>query len=200
MALYEHLSTFLGGKPNACHFRLYSEWAKHDWGIVTTGNVQVTPDHLTLGRDMILPPDLVNPKDEDYLPFRRLANAMHGADLACGQHESGSNKTLAFMQLSHPGRQSTNFIGGRAFLQAPLAPSPVQIALLSKRKVNFFEKLLRNILFRTAKEMTEKDILHVMDRFVHGAIFAQKAGFDGVQLHAAHGCEYGDHTCCRFHV
>jgi len=181
--LYEHLSTFSGGKPNACHFRLYSEWAKHDWGIVTTGNVQVAPDHLTLGRDIVLPLDLVNPKDEDYLPFRRLANAIHGADL---QPKSSNNKSLAIMQLSHPGRQSTNFVGGRAFFQPPMAPSPIQIELSSKRRLGFLDKLL----FQTPKEMTENEILQVVDRFVYGAVFAHKTGFDGVQLHAAHGCEY----------
>lgn len=36
-------------------------------------------------------------------------------------------------------------------------------------------------------EMTKADILAMKDAFVNGAIRAQKAGFDGVQLHLAHG-------------
>ncbi len=38
-----------------------------------------------------------------------------------------------------------------------------------------------------ATEMTKADIQLMKDAFVNGAIRAKKAGFDGVQLHAAHG-------------
>lgn len=38
-----------------------------------------------------------------------------------------------------------------------------------------------------ATEMTTADIRSMKDAFVNGAIRAKKAGFDGVQLHAAHG-------------
>jgi 2,4-dienoyl-CoA reductase-like NADH-dependent reductase (Old Yellow Enzyme family) len=37
------------------------------------------------------------------------------------------------------------------------------------------------------KEMTQDDISIMKEAFIGGAIRAQKAGFDGVQLHAAHG-------------
>lgn len=203
VALYEHLAAFSGGRPNPYHFRLYSEWAKHDWGMVLTGNVQVTPDHLTLGRDIVLPPDLNNPKAEDLLPFRQLAHVMHGGG---PRLESRENKTLAIMQLSHAGRQSSNFIGGRRVFRRPLAPSPIQVGLCSWRKANLVEGLLNNALFQTPKEMTEEDILNVVVRFVYGAVFAQKAGFDGIQLHAAHGCRLrhmstntlAHQICCRF--
>ena len=52
--MYEHLASFFG-PPNLYHFDLYSEWAKHQWGMILTGNVEVSADHLTLGRDMITP-------------------------------------------------------------------------------------------------------------------------------------------------
>jgi len=191
VALYEHLAAFSGGRPNPHHFRLYSEWAKHDWGMVLTGNVQVTPDHLTLGRDIVLPPDLNNPKEEDLLPFRQLAHAMHGGNL---RPESKEHKILAIMQLSHAGRQSSNFIGGRPVFRRPSAPSPIQVGLGSWRKANLIEGILNNALFQTPKEMTEEDILNVVVRFVYGAVFAQKAGFDGIQLHAAHGCRSKAHA------
>lgn len=38
-----------------------------------------------------------------------------------------------------------------------------------------------------AKEMTKEDIQSMKDAFVNGAVRAKKTGFDGVQLHVAHG-------------
>lgn len=38
-----------------------------------------------------------------------------------------------------------------------------------------------------AKEMTKAEILEVIEAFVHGIKNAKEAGFDGVQLHIAHG-------------
>ena len=37
------------------------------------------------------------------------------------------------------------------------------------------------------REMTEQEILEVIEAFTKAAIRAKKAGFDGVQLHCAHG-------------
>ena len=182
--MYEHLATLFGGPPNVRHFRLYSEWAKHDWGIVLTGNVQVSSDHLTLGRDMVLPKNLAMPRDDDLEPFRRLADIMHGT----APSGPDGRITLAIMQLSHAGRQSVNVIGGRRILQPPMAPSPIRMGSSCTREASIVEGLMNKILFQKPKVMTEEDILHVIDRFVDGSVFAHKAGFDGVQLHVAHGC------------
>lgn len=186
--MYEHLATLFGGPPNIHHFRLYSEWAKHDWGIVLTGNVQVVPDHLTLGRDIVLPQELSMPKDDDLKPFRTLADIIHG--VGGDKIIRPDNRTLAILQLSHAGRQSANFIGGRRIFQRPMAPSPIKMGSSLVRKAGVVEELMNKFLFRKPKEMTEDDILHVIDRFVYGSLFAFRAGFDGVQLHVAHGCRF----------
>lgn len=47
--------------------------------------------------------------------------------------------------------------------------------------------VLQGEKFPVCLEMTEADIAAVVDDFAAGAARAQKAGFDGVQLHAAHG-------------
>jgi 2,4-dienoyl-CoA reductase-like NADH-dependent reductase (Old Yellow Enzyme family) len=60
----------------------------------------------------------------------------------------------------------------------------------SAREAGIAEGLITRTLFQTPKAMTEDDILHVIDRFVYGSAFAHKAGFDGVQLHVAHGCKF----------
>ena len=45
-----------------------------------------------------------------------------------------------------------------------------------------------DLVFQTApKEMTKEDIQLMQDAFTKGAIRAKKAGFDGVQIHVAHG-------------
>ncbi|KAG9011343.1 hexokinase A [Tulasnella sp. 427] len=54
-AMDESLSNFGGGPPNSQHFKLYSRWADGGWGMLITGNVQVDPNHLTLGRDVTIP-------------------------------------------------------------------------------------------------------------------------------------------------
>ena len=184
--MYEHLASFGGGPPNSYHLNLYSQWAKNDWGMIITGNVMIFDDHLTLGRDLILPPSLTI-DSENALAFKRLADAIHGINSDNGEHQRGNiNETLAIMQLNHGGRQSANFVGGRSPFQKPLAPSPIQ---LTPGDSSLLSRVLNGALFQIPKTMSQSDINEVIDRFVEGAIFAYKCGFDGVQLHAAHGCE-----------
>ncbi len=72
-----------------------------------------------------------------------------------------------FVQLAHAGRQTkVSVIGG-----TPIAPSPV------------FEPTFKLI----PREATSEDIVRIIDAFVQGARRAREAGFDGVQIHAAHG-------------
>ena len=53
--------------------------------------------------------------------------AMHGLYSSKGTVSGNSNKTLAILQLNHPGRQSSNFIGGRGPFKALLALSVVRL-------------------------------------------------------------------------
>ncbi len=75
--------------------------------------------------------------------------------------------TPAILQVAHCGRQtSTKAIG----LQK-VAPSNVLHAFYPDK----------------AKELTDNEILGIIDDFVAAAVRAEKAGFDGVQLHGGHG-------------
>ncbi|KJA30051.1 hypothetical protein HYPSUDRAFT_254722 [Hypholoma sublateritium FD-334 SS-4] len=185
VAMYEHLASFGGGPPNSYHLDLYSQWAKHSWGMIITGNVIITDDHLTLGRDLILPPSLTIDSESTALPFKKLADAIHGIDFDTreGQKDK-ANETLAIMQLSHGGRQSANIVGGRFPFQKPLAPSSTRLAPSDSSLIS---RALNGALFQIPRAMSQNEINEVIDRFVEGAIFAYKCGFDGVQLHAAHG-------------
>jgi 2,4-dienoyl-CoA reductase-like NADH-dependent reductase (Old Yellow Enzyme family) len=185
--MYEHLASFRGGPPNHYHYRLYSLWAKHNWGMVVTGNVQVCASHLTLGRDMVMPSIIT---EDTVKPFRALAAAMHNKYTSLDDVDlrRPDSRALAIMQLSHAGRQSPNIIGGRFPFARPLGPSATAIGYGSVN-TNLLSKIIHRLLFRTPRAMSLADIDNVVEAFVRGAEVAVQAGFDGVQLHAAHGCE-----------
>lgn len=75
-----------------------------------------------------------------------------------------------FAQLNHPGKQVPKFLESE-----PMAPSPIPIGgpLASG--------------FNPPREMTVEDIERVIAQFALAAHLAKEVGFDGVQLHGAHG-------------
>ena len=56
--------------------------------------------------------------------------------------------------------------------------------------------ILHRLVFLTPREMAQGDIDHVVDAFVKGAQLAAKSGFDGIEIHAAHGCERPESLPC----
>jgi 2,4-dienoyl-CoA reductase-like NADH-dependent reductase (Old Yellow Enzyme family) len=158
---------------------MYKNWGKGRWGLVITGNIQVDKYHLTIGRDVVIP-DVLN--ETTLQSFKDLAEAIHGGpDGVVGSY----HRALAIMQLSHSGRQAPNWLTGRLPWNPPLAPSSVRIGA---REPGFFPQLFYHFLFSTPKEMTIPEIDHLVERFVLGAKAAHAAGFEGVELHAGHGC------------
>lgn len=82
-----------------------------------------------------------------------------------------------FAQLWHVGRIShPDLIDGLL----PLAPSAINPHVKSYTKNGFTDTV-------TPKEMTSEDILNTINDFKKAAKNAIKAGFDGIELHAAHG-------------
>ncbi|TFK49025.1 FMN-linked oxidoreductase [Heliocybe sulcata] len=174
VAMYEHGAALLGGPPNAYHQALYRTWSTGHWGMCITGNVQVSPTHLTLGRDLVVPDVLTA---STVRPFKELADSVR----------SGCSETLAILQLSHAGRQSPNLLGGRFPFAPPLAPSALRLGSGANSQASFVGRLLYHVLFQTPKEMTVVDIDYVVQQFTKGAEMAVEAGFDGIELHASHG-------------
>ncbi|MGG0414337.1 NADH:flavin oxidoreductase/NADH oxidase family protein [Peribacillus simplex] len=80
------------------------------------------------------------------------------------------NETHLWMQLNHPGKQSPKTIS-----KEPVAPSAVS---LSGDLKNFFNP---------PRALHAKEIEEIIIRFGKAARIAKKAGFTGVQIHAAHG-------------
>ena len=82
-----------------------------------------------------------------------------------------SGGAQVWMQINHPGRQVQSNMGGTAW-----APSSVALDLGKHSK-----------LFVQPKAMSEAEIAETVDRFAATAQAAERAGFTGVQVHAAHG-------------
>ena len=74
-----------------------------------------------------------------------------------------------WMQISHAGRQTQRVVNPH-----PKAPSSVPLRL-SK---GFFGR---------PQALTDSEIVELIDRYAHAAKVAKETGFDGVQIHAAHG-------------
>jgi 2,4-dienoyl-CoA reductase-like NADH-dependent reductase (Old Yellow Enzyme family) len=73
-----------------------------------------------------------------------------------------------WVQLNHPGRQSNPLAIGHP----PVAPSPVPLNLPGAA---------------TPRELTPVEIEDIIERFATAAAVCETAGFDGVQVHGAHG-------------
>ena len=76
-----------------------------------------------------------------------------------------------WLQINHPGRQMQANLGQQAW--APSAV-PLELGGMSRH-------------FATPKAMDEAMIAEVIQRFARSAGLAERAGFSGVEIHAAHG-------------
>ncbi len=85
--------------------------------------------------------------------------------------EAKSGGGQVWMQINHPGRQTYADLG-----QGAVAPSAVGVDLGAMSKY-----------FPTPRALTEAEILAIIERFATTSARAEEAGFDGVQIHAAHG-------------
>ena len=128
------------------------------WALGGTGLI-ITGNVMIDKLAMTGPGGVVLEKTTDLSPFRQWAKS------------AKENNTRVWMQINHPGRQVFAALGGKA-----LAPSAIPLAMGEHSK-----------LFAKPKAMSEDEILDVIQRFVDTAKQAQKAGFDGVEVHAAHG-------------
>jgi 2,4-dienoyl-CoA reductase-like NADH-dependent reductase (Old Yellow Enzyme family) len=81
--------------------------------------------------------------------------------------EGGGKRSGVVMQINHAGRQTSEETIGRT----PLAPSPVPRVRGDPRP----------------QELTEAEVVELIAAFGRAAGRAKEAGFDGVQLHGAHG-------------
>ena len=105
------------------------------------------------------PGGVVLDKDSPLAPFKKWAEAAH------------AEGAKIWMQINHPGRQVQANMPGVAW-----GPSAGRV-----------DTGRTSSLFAEAEEMTEAQIEQTIQRFVDTSKQAETAGFDGVEVHAAHG-------------
>jgi len=154
-----------GQVPGRALIKLYETWSNEAAasdagpGLILSGNVMVDPSAMTGPGGVILEADtLENPKTRT--EFEAWAKA--------GQ--TGGSKFV--MQISHPGRQVFANMGVE-----PVSASATKVTLAGSA----------DKMFSPARELTEDEIRGIIRRFAETALAAQAAGFDGVQVHGAHG-------------
>ncbi|KAF5000740.1 hypothetical protein FDECE_11142 [Fusarium decemcellulare] len=146
------------GIPTKGLVDIYRRWGEGGFGVILTGNIMIEHDQLEAPGNLIIPRGS---------PFTgRRFEAFEG--LAHAAKERGS---LIVSQLNHPGRQVESTIN-----KGPISAGDIQLDGSAMGKV-----------FGKPRPMEASDFDAVIEGFAHAAEYCYKAGFDGVELHAAHG-------------
>ncbi len=130
----------------------------HQWAVGGAG-LLLTGNVMVAADAVTGPGGVILDPHQPLEPFRKWATA--------GQ--SGNGKI--WMQINHPGRQV--FAANNPEAIAPSAV-PMDMGGFSK-------------MFARPRAMTEVDIERVIEQFATTSALAEESGFDGVQIHAAHG-------------
>ncbi|NDI34590.1 NADH:flavin oxidoreductase/NADH oxidase family protein [Chengkuizengella sediminis] len=119
----------------------------------------VITGHVMVDRKALAEPRNIVVENEDVLPF-----------LETWAKRGTKNNTQLWMQLNHPGKQTF-----KGMTDNSVAPSAIPLEGDIGRFV------------APPRELKHEEILDIIQRFGYSAKLAQKAGFSGVQIHAAHG-------------
>ncbi len=99
-----------------------------------------------------------------------IENETHLKELNEWAQAATQNNTHCWVQLNHPGKQSPKGLN-----KENVSPSAVPF----KKEMQAF--------FATPRELTDEEIIDIIQRFGRAAGIVKKAGFTGVQIHGAHG-------------
>lgn len=163
-AMTERLSSFdpdvleIRGVPSKELVNVYRRWGEGQFGVILTGNIMIEYDHLEAAGNPIIPRD-AKFEGERFEMFKEIAV------------QSKKHGSLIVGQVSHPGRQVTENIQ-----KNPISASDVQLTGNPM-----------GMSFAKPRAATEEDIKNVINGFAHAAEYLEKAGYDGIQLHGAHG-------------
>ncbi|KAL5119108.1 hypothetical protein ACEQ8H_003032 [Pleosporales sp. CAS-2024a] len=146
------------GVPSKNLINVYRRWGEGEFGVILTGNIMIEYDHLEAAGNPIIPRG--SPFDgERFEAFKELAT------------QSKKHGSLIVGQVSHPGRQVADKIQKK-----PVSASEVQL-----------EGNVMGMTFAKPRAATDQDIKNIIEGFAHSAEYLEKAGYDGIQLHGAHG-------------
>ncbi|PAV88725.1 hypothetical protein WR25_20139 [Diploscapter pachys] len=147
----------LRGIPNQRLLNMYQKWAHGGFGIVLTGNIATHPTNLEFAGNAIICKENANDGLKKW--FTEMAKIIK------------AEGSLAIAQLTNAGRQTPE-----AVERHPFSASDVQ---LTKPEAG---RRGRPVPLTIEQIKTE-----VIDRYTFAAEFLYQCGFDGVQIHGAHG-------------
>ena len=145
------------GIPSAGLINVYKRWGEGGYGNILTGNIMVHPEHLEAPGNAIIPGDAPF-EGERFEAFKKMATA------------SKIKGALIYGQLSHPGRQAFENVQPH-----PVSASDVQ---LKDNPMGAFAK---------PTPLTKEGIKEIVELFAHAAEYLHRTGYDGAELHGAHG-------------
>ena len=180
-ATYENAATRDGEVSDAL-VGIYRNLAKGGSGLIITSITGVYPSAVS--------PRLIMRVDDD--------SFIAGLALIPRAVREAAPDCKVMLQLHHPGRQVFNREDTAKF--RPVAP-PAFVAYVMKHPKlraphdgapHILEPTAPSAVYdaffdRTPRALTLEEIDKIIDAFAHGARRAQDAGFDGIQIHAAHG-------------
>lgn len=83
---------------------------------------------------------------------------------------SKKSDSQIWVQLNHPGKQTPKYL-----TPEPVGPSAIPLAPPL------------DAMFNQCRELKDEEIKDIISRFAHAAEVCKQVGFDGVQIHGAHG-------------
>lgn len=146
------------GIPEKNLINVYKHWGEGQFGTILTGNTMVEFDQLEAAGNPIIPRGEA-PEGPRFEAFKEQA-------IAAKAHGS-----LCLLQLSHPGRQTPDLLNSN-----PISASDIQL-----------EGTVMGMTFAKPHPASEEEIKNVIEGFAHAADYSAKAGYDGIELHGAHG-------------
>jgi 2,4-dienoyl-CoA reductase-like NADH-dependent reductase (Old Yellow Enzyme family) len=146
------------GIPSKNLQNVYKRWGEGGIGLNLTGNIMFEYDHLEAMGNPIIPVDAPF-EGERFEAFKELAR------------QAKIEGNLIVGQVSHPGRQVEQRIQ-----KNPISASDVHL-----------DKEIMGMKFAKPRAATSEDIARFIEGWAHAAEYLEKAGYDGIELHGAHG-------------
>ena len=146
------------GVPSKNLINVYKRWGEGALGVILSGNIMIDYDQLEAAGNPIIP-RTASFDGERFEAFKDMAT------------QAKKHGCLFVGQISHPGRQCESRIQ-----KTPVSASDVQL-----------EGNIMGMTFAKPHAASSEEIHRVIDGFGHAAEYMEKAGFDGIELHGAHG-------------
>lgn len=158
LATWDPTDLSVRGFPTPELITLYKNWGAGGWGVSLTSNIIIDSINVEAAGNLMIPAG--EPfEGERFDKFKALATA------------AKADGNLLVGQVSHGGRQVVQWINPE-----PISASNVQLTNSSLGQKH-----------GAPREATKEEIAQVVEGFANAAAYLEKAGFDGIELHGAHG-------------